>query len=161
MLKGSTLTSSVLASMGVFAISFIGIILVWLFVDRVGRKRLQAWGFLGLGVIFIFMGLIPRPSFPIFLGLFLLLSIVDQGPGQLTYVFPTEVFPTAVRASGHGFATASSRLGALLGILVLPIFVASVGLSAALIVFGVCDLLGWVITLWLAPEPKGQALLQN
>ncbi|MCY0879545.1 MAG: MFS transporter [Firmicutes bacterium] len=158
MLKGSTLTSSVLASTALQAISLVGIFVVWILVDKVGRRRIQSLGFLGLGLIFIVTGLISHPSFGLFLGLFLVLSIVDQGPGQLTYVYAGEVFPTSVRATGHGFATACSRVGALLGILVLPIFVAHVGLSTALILFGILDLIGMGVTLWLAPEPRGQQL---
>ncbi|MCI0183502.1 MFS transporter [Sulfoacidibacillus ferrooxidans] len=157
-IKGSTITSSVLASTALQAIGLVGIAIVWLLVDRWGRKRLQVWGFLGLGIIFIVTGLLHQPSFSLFLSLFLILSIVDQGPGQLTYVYAGEVFPTTVRATGHGVATASSRVGALLGILVLPIFMAHVGLSAALIVFGILDLIGMGLTLWLAPEPKGKDL---
>lgn len=123
-----------------------------------GTKTTASMGFLGLGIIFIVTGLLHQPSFSLFLSLFLILSIVDQGPGQLTYVYAGEVFPTTVRATGHGVATASSRVGALLGILVLPIFMAHVGLSAALIVFGILDLIGMGLTLWLAPEPKGKDL---
>ncbi|PSR35611.1 MAG: MFS transporter [Sulfobacillus thermosulfidooxidans] len=158
MLKGSTLTSSVLASAAMQAIGLVGIAVVWILVDHAGRKRLQSYGFLGLGLIFILTGLLHHPGFGLFLSLFLVLSVVDQGPGQLTYVYAGEVFPTSVRATGHGFATASSRVGALIGILVLPLFIAHVGLSTGLIVFGILDLIGMVLTLWLAPEPKGQEL---
>lgn len=158
MLKGSTLTSSVLASAAMQTIGLVGIAVVWLMVDKVGRRRLQSFGFLGLGIVFIVTGLLNHPGFGLFLTLFLILSLVDQGPGQLTYVYAGEVFPTSVRATGHGFATASSRVGALIGILVLPLFIAHVGLSTGLIVFGILDLIGMALTLWLAPEPKGQEL---
>ncbi|MDA8195102.1 MAG: MFS transporter [Thermaerobacter sp.] len=158
MLKGSTMTSSVVASMVIMAFALVGIAVVWLLVDRVGRKWLQSLGFLGLGVTFIITGLLHHPAFGLFLTMFIIVQLVDQGPGQLTYVYAGEVFPTSVRATGHGFATASSRVGALIGILVLPIFVAHVGLSAALVMFGVLDLVGMGLTLWLAPEPKGREL---
>ncbi len=161
LLKGSTLTSSVLASAAMQAIGLVGIFVVWSLVDKVGRKWIQSVGFLGLGLVFIVMGLLHHPGFGLFLGLFLILSLVDQGPGQLTYVYAGEVFPTSLRATGQGFATASSRVGALLGILVLPIFVASVGLSTALVVFGLLDLIGMGLTLWLAPEPRGQELMNG
>ncbi len=140
MLSGSTLTSSVLASTALQAIGLVGIFVVWLLVDKVRRKWLQSVGFLGLGLVFIITELLHHPAFALFLALFLILSLVDQGPGQLTYVYAGEVFPTSVRATGHGFATASSRVGALLGILVLPLFVAHIGLATALIVFGILDL---------------------
>ncbi|MHB1955329.1 MAG: MFS transporter, partial [Sulfobacillus sp.] len=102
MMAGSTLESSVLASGAIAAIAFVGIAIDWLIVDKIGRKIPQAVGFLGLGLIFIAMALI-KPAFAIFLLLFLIMYIFQQGPGQMTYVFPGEVFPTSVRATGHGF----------------------------------------------------------
>ena len=158
MLKGATMTSSVLASMTMQAFGLVGIALVWLLVDRIGRKWIQSVGFLMLGIVFIVTGLLKHPAFGLFLLLFILLSIVDQGPGQLTYVYAGEVFPTSVRATGHGFATAASRVGALLGISAVPLFISTVGLSPALVVFGIIDLLGFGLTVWLAPEPKGKSL---
>lgn len=157
MMAGSTLMSSVLASGAIAAIAFVGIAIDWLIVDKVGRKLPQAVGFLGLGVIFITMALI-KPAFALFLILFLVMYIFQQGPGQMTYVFPGEVFPTSVRATGHGFATSFSRLGGLLGVFVFPIMLAKYGLGAGLLLFGVCALAGFVLTVWLAPEPKGKKL---
>lgn len=161
LLKGATLASSVEASLALASFALVGLIVVFLIVDYVGRKWLQAIGFLGLGLVFIMMGILSHPAFGLFLGLFFVLTLADQGPGSLTYVYAGEVFPTSVRATGHGFATAVSRVGALLGIFVLPVLVASVGLSAGLILFGICDLLGFGLTVWLAPEPKGKALLNG
>jgi putative MFS transporter len=157
-LKGATLASSVEASLALASFALVGLIVVFLIVDRVGRKWLQAAGFLGLGLVFVTMGILVHPAFGLFLGLFFVLTLADQGPGSLTYVYAGEVFPTSVRATGHGFATAVSRVGALLGIFVLPVLMASLGLSAGLILFGVCDLIGFGLTVWLAPEPKGQPL---
>ncbi|MHB1952890.1 MAG: MFS transporter, partial [Sulfobacillus sp.] len=99
-----------------------------------------------------------KPAFAIFLLLFLIMYIFQQGPGQMTYVFPGEVFPTSVRATGHGFSTAFSRLGGLLGVFVFPIMLAKFGLSSGLLLFGVCALGGFILTVWLAPEPKGTPL---
>ncbi|MGW7522318.1 MFS transporter [Streptomyces sp. NPDC054783] len=38
----------------------------------------------------------------------------------LTAVYPLEVFPTSLRATGVGFATAMSRVGAAVGTFLLP-----------------------------------------
>lgn len=106
--------ASVTGPAGAAAMQGIGLVeifAVWSLVDKVGRKWIQSVGFLGLAPVFIIMGLLHHPG--LFLGLFLILSLVDQGPGQLTYVYAGEVFPTSLRATGQGFATASSRIGAL------------------------------------------------
>ncbi|MDY0394041.1 hypothetical protein RWE15_05565 [Virgibacillus halophilus] len=47
-----------------------------------------------------------------------------MGGGILNFVYPTELFPTSIRASAAGFATSVSRIGSILGTLVFPNFVA-------------------------------------
>lgn len=158
MLKGSTMTSAVAGSLIMQLFGLVGIAVVWLLVDKLGRKWIQTIGFLLVGLVFLVMGIVPKPTFIIFMILYILYIIVTQGPGQITYVYAGEVFPTSVRASGHGFATAMSRIGAALGIGVVPFFMAHVGLQAALITFGVVDLIGFGLTWVLAPETKGRAL---
>jgi len=157
-IKGSTLTGSVLVSGGVQFIGLIGIAITFLLVDRVGRKPIQVYGFGLLVVAFIVLGIVSNPSFLVLAIFFVVVVFSDQGPGITTYLFAGEIFPTSVRASGHGVATATSRIGAFLGIVALPVFVSSVGLRPALITFGVADLIGLLLTVWLAPEPKATEL---
>ncbi|WP_244151130.1 MFS transporter [Parageobacillus thermantarcticus] len=82
----------------------------------------------------------------------------NMGGGILNFVYPTELFPTGIRASASGLATSVSRIGSILGILVFPNLVAAWGNSAALWFFAAIGLLGLLISLWLAPETKGRKL---
>lgn len=156
-LKGSTLESSVLASAIISAVAFVGIILNLLLVDRIGRKPIQFVGLLGLGLMFLLMSVI-KPGFAIFVVLFMVMYIFLQGPAQMTYVYATEVFPTSIRATGQGFATAVSRIGGLLGIFAFPILLKDVGLSVGVRVLGTAVLLAAILTIWLAPETLNQSL---
>ena len=100
-----------------------------------------------------------KPSFVVFFPLFLVVfAFMEGGPGQTTYIYAGEVFPTQVRATGHGLATAVSRVGALLGVFVFPIMIASIGLRSGLLFFGICALLGFILTLWVGPETKNTRL---
>jgi putative MFS transporter len=73
-------------------------------------------------------------------------------------IYPEEVFPSSVRASGVGVATAASRAAAAFGTFLLPIVESALGTAAVLIGMGVVSLIGGV-TSWLwAPETNGQAL---
>lgn len=157
-LKGSTLQSTVIASGLTPLVSLVGIFLMWLLVDKVGRKSIQVVGFGFMGIVFIFMAFV-TPSFDVLLPLFLLLYIFMQGgPGQTTYIYPGEIFPTSVRATGHGLATAVSRIGGLLGTFVFPIMISAWGLHSGLLLFGGCAIAGAILTIWLAPESKGKEL---
>ena len=49
------------------------------------------------------------------------------GPGCGCYVIPAEVFPTSVRATAHGIASASGKLGAVVGTMAFPLIVAVAG----------------------------------
>lgn len=157
-LKGTTVQSSVIASAFLPFVSIIAIIIMCFIVDKIGRKVIQASGFLVMGLVFILMAF-SKPSFIVLFPLFLVVfAFMEGGPGQTTYIYAAEVFPTQIRATGHGFATAVSRLGALLGIFVFPIMIASIGLSSGLLLFGACALIGFVLTVWIAPETNNQRL---
>lgn len=81
-----------------------------------------------------------------------------MGPGILDFVYPTELFPTTVRAGATGLATAVSRVGAIFGITVFPVLTHSWGLSKALLLFELVGIIGFILSTWLAPETKGRVL---
>ena len=57
---------------------------------------------------------------------------MNAGPNATTFTLPPELFPTAVRASASGFAAATAKVGATLGIFVLPQVKAYFGVSGVL-----------------------------
>lgn len=158
-IRGGNEFLSVVVSLGVEVIGLIGISICFFLVDRIGRRTIQIWGFGALGLVFIILGIFPNGGFALFAIFFVLVNLFNQGPGITTYLFAGELFPTSVRSSGHAVATAASRVGAFLGIVALPLFVAGVGLGTALIAFGIADLLAMGLTIWLAPEMRGRKLL--
>lgn len=88
---------------------------------------------------------------------------VNAGPNPATYLHGAELFPSYMRGSGHGFAAASGKLGALTGLFVLPIL-QDVALSLALLVVAGVAVLGMITTivlnrmLALQSEPRIAAL---
>lgn len=161
-LKSFTVGSQALADLGAAAVSVIGLIgaligLRW--VDSWGRRPLMLLAFGGLSVALLVLTAFPTPALGVLVVLFGLAELfANMGPGVLDFVYPTELFPTGVRAGATGFATAVSRVGAILGIVVFPGLVKSWGLSAALSLFTVAGLLGLFISWRLAPETKGSSL---
>ena len=85
---------------------------------------------------------------------------MNAGPNATTYALPAEVFPSEVRAAGHGFAAGCAKLGAALGVFLFPILQGDIGNSALLyIVAGAC-IAGLIVTLIFKIEPKGRSLDQ-
>lgn len=72
--------------------------------------------------------------------------------------YPSELFPTSIRATATGFAAGVSRIGAFIGTFALPALLARFGVTA--IVAGACALsiAGLAVALRWAPETKGVAL---
>ena len=63
-----------------------------------------------------------------------------------------------MRAAGHGFAAASAKFGAALGVFLFPILLADLGAAALLLGIAGCCLLALAITALLRIEPKGRDL---
>ena len=84
--------------------------------------------------------------------------MVNFGPNATTYLLPVEVFPTRLRGTGHGFAAASGKLGAALGVFFLPAAAHLWGLTSTLIVIGILCSIGACITIVCRVETRGLPL---
>jgi len=130
-------------------------------VDRWGRRPLLITSFSGLSAALLVLALNSRPTFEFLVVLFsCAVLFANSGGGILNFVYPTELFPTHVRASASGLATSVSRIGSILGVLVFPNFVAWWGASAALWFFFGIAVLGLLISARLAPETRHMSLEQ-
>lgn len=148
-----------LGSMVVALLGVVGAVIGVLTVDRIGRRPLIIAAFSGLVVTLAILAMIPAP--PIMAVVVLLALAVlaaNAGPGILDFVYPTELFPTPLRASGTGLAAAVSRAGGVVGTLLFPALVTAWGLGNALWLFVGCGVLGVAICVTLAPETKGERL---
>ncbi|MFE5079043.1 MFS transporter [Streptomyces mirabilis] len=71
---------------------------------------------------------------------------------------PAEVFPSEMRAAGHGFATGCGKLGAALGTFLFPVLLARLGESLLLYGVAVTSALGFLVTYLFRIEPRGRSL---
>lgn len=112
----------------------LGAILGLLCIDRISRRAFLVGTFflsaLSLAVL-AYAGFGPLGTILAF-GLF---ACVLAAAVNLEFVYPPELFPTHLRASGIGLAVASSRFGSAFATFLLPIAVQSLGIQTAL---GIC-----------------------
>ncbi len=80
---------------------------------------------------------------------------INAGPNTTTWIVAAEVFPTRLRASGQGSATAFSRIGAASGAFFLPVIDAKAGLGAAFAVVAIASVIAAIITMMYLPETAG------
>jgi hypothetical protein len=74
-----------------------------------------------------------------------------------TFVLPSEVFPVSMRTTGHGIAAGVGKLGAFVGVFLVPQLQKHYGLRGLLTIAGVAAVLGFALTKIL-PEPAQRTL---
>ncbi len=143
-------------------LGFVGAIVL---VDRVGRVRLQLAGFAMMTAALCVLG--AAEGLPgggddhialVLLGFAIFNFFMNMGPNATTFALPAEIFPSEVRAAGHGFAAGMGKLGAALGVFLFPVLLADVGESALLFGVAVTSALAFVVTYLFRIEPRGRTL---
>jgi len=138
----------------------IGIVCAVLLADKVGRIWLQVLGFIGCALGLLIASLSVGASgglkiVLIFVGFMLFDFMTNLGPNAQTYLLAGEVFPTAVRGKGAGFAAAFAKIGAVATAFLFPILLATIGTRWLLYGLIVSSLLGAVVTWVYRIETNG------
>jgi len=155
------LTEALALQLIVFTVAAIpGYFLAVHFMDRIGHRRLQWIGFLGMGTAFLLIGVIPNLTTLVtpFLLLFgVSYFFAEFGPNTTTFVLAAEMYPTSARATGNGISAGVAKVGAFLGVYLFPIIKSHFGVSGSLkLAFGMA-VVGFALTL-LIPEPSQRSL---
>ncbi|OIK00512.1 MFS transporter [Streptomyces sp. MUSC 14] len=122
-----------------------------LVVDRIGRRRLLIPPFWITAAALAMVAVWPT-STPVIVGGFLFFIFLNAASSALTAVYPLEVFPTSLRSTGVGFASAMSRVGAAVGTFLLPMGLDRFGARFVLLVGAAVLALGGLVSHFLAPE---------
>lgn len=121
-----------------------------------------------IGFIFSFLGLLILSMsylFPslglIFTGFILFNFFINFGPGITTYLLPAKLYNPEFKATGHGLAAGTGKLGAFIGTVFLPMFQAQLGIHLTLAILASTLLLGGLLTRWLEQEENKLAKLPD
>jgi MFS family permease len=134
-----SITEAILAAKGSALITLlliIGILFAVALADKLGRIRLQIFGFIGCAVgLFIASFSIGASGSAkiaiIFTGFMLFNFMTNLGPNSQTYLLAGEVFPTEVRGMGAGFAAAFAKIGAVTTAFLFPVLSSTLSNHAA------------------------------
>ncbi|SEC01949.1 MFS transporter, putative metabolite transport protein [Pseudomonas saponiphila] len=127
---------------------------------KFSRRGFLINSFIILAVALLLLAVLPGSAAWLMVLLFGLFTLVLSAVSNLVGVFPAESFPTEVRASGIGLATAVSRLGSAISTFLLPVSVAGIGLSPTMGILAGILALGALISWAWAPETKSLTLSQ-
>ena len=122
-------------------------------VPRFGRIRMQAIGFASMAFGMALLVIAVRLSnstlhIPlVFAGFIVFNLLMNAGPNSTTFTLAPILFPIELRATASGFAAGVAKIGATLGVFVLPILKETFGVPVVLGMMAVVSFLGFVVTL--------------
>jgi MFS transporter, putative metabolite transport protein len=127
--------------------------------ERMGRRSLSLWCFSLMAVGLTLAAVAPGQPAAVLIG-FGAYAIFSGGPFILQWIYPNEIFPTDVRATAFGIATAVSRIGAASGTFLVPLSIDHWGIGTTLFIAVGLTLAGALITWAMAPETKDLSLAE-
>ena len=126
-----------------------GYICACIFIDSIGRWRLQIGGFIAMTVLYVVMAIAIRFNAPSSLNLVifgLTFFFTNFGPNTTTFIIPSEIYPHAVRATCHGLSAAWGKAGAITGAAGFPPCVAALGLDGVMYICAAIAASGFGVT---------------
>jgi MFS transporter, putative metabolite transport protein len=163
---GDLIMNDIIAAKGAALITtllIVGIIFAVMLTDIVGRIRLQVLGFIGCAAGLLLASISENftggtQTLLIFAGFMLFNFMTNLGPNAQTYLLAGEVFPTAIRGKGAGFAAAFAKIGAVLTAFLFPILLDTIGTQALLYGLIATSILGAIVTWMFRIETTGVKL---
>lgn len=147
-----------LGSMLIDVIFLVGCIPALRLVETIGRRPLIVWSFALMAIPLFVLGLAPAAPVAVIITCFCLYAFFSGGPNIMEWTYPSELFPTQVRATAVGITTAASRIGAAVGTFALPLALDHWGLGPTMITAAIVTAVGWLVCLLLAEETRGKPL---
>ena len=150
-----------------------GYICACIFIDSIGRWRLQAGGFIAMTLLYVIMAIAIKFNAPSSLNLVifgLTFFFTNFGPNTTTFIIPSEIYPHAVRATCHGLSAAWGKAGAITGAAGFPPCSSALGLDGVMYICAAIAASGFGVTWGLldkklvdaaANRPQENKYLQN
>jgi putative MFS transporter len=157
-LQLSDTRASTIAANGVAAV---GAVVGMLTIERMGRRKQLIGPFWIMAVALLVVGVWTEAPAAVIVVCFALFSFFNALSGNLTAVYPIELFPTDVRSSGVGVGSAFSRIGAAVGTFLLPVGISTIGIGGSMLIGAALCAIGAVVSQVLAPETTGMTLTRT
>jgi MFS transporter, putative metabolite transport protein len=144
------------------AIAFLGALAGMVVIERVGRRRrLLLTSFWVMVATTLVIGVWAAGPVPVLLGCLVGFAFFNAISGDLTGVYPAEIFPSELRGSGVGFSAAVSRIGAAGGTFLLPVGIDAFGIGVSMLIAAAVCAVGLAVTYLWAPETTDLSLTQS
>jgi MFS family permease len=133
-------------------------------IDRIGRKQLQTWGFIGaaamLGLFaYLHDEVMAAPAIGMLLfGLYSLL--ITAGPSSVAGagILGVELSPTRIRTIGQSITVVGGRIGASIAAFLFPLLFGVLGETGVIYLLAAVSIVGAVCTMLVIPETAQRSL---
>lgn len=143
------------ATLFVNGIAAVGSVAGFLLIRRLGSRQMLIGPFWVMAVSLLVLGVWNGAPVVVVVLAFSAFAFTNAVSGNMTAVYAPEVFPTDVRTSGVGVASAASRVGAAAGTWLLPLGLDTIGVGACLLIGGAVCAVGAVVSHLMAPRTDG------
>jgi putative MFS transporter len=154
-------TDPKLSIIGSNTVAFLGALAGMLVIEKVGRRPLLLTSFYVMVFTLALIGAWGGAPSAILVLCFVLFAFFNAISGDLTGVYPPEIFPSELRSTGVGFAAAMSRIGAAGGTFLLPLGVSEFGIGTSVLIGAAICLVGLIVTHLWAPETTSLSLTKS
>jgi putative MFS transporter len=149
------------ATISANGVAALGALAGTLVVERTGRRPLLIWSFWVMTITLAVIGGWTGAPGMIVVLCFAFFSFFNAISGDLCGVYPSELFPSELRASGIGVAAAFSRIGAAGGTFLLPLGITHIGIGPSVLIGAAVCAIGLIVTYVWAPETTGISLTKT
>lgn len=135
-----------------------GFVIGLLIVRRLNHGKMMTAGFfisaIGMGIL-LWAYHSHLPVWVTIVAFMIFELALNAGPHLVTFIIPSQIYPVADRGAGTGIAASCGKIGALLGVFVMPVLLSTGGITLVLWVCIGVMLLGGLISLVLTPVVLG------
>ncbi|MDR7002109.1 MFS transporter [Neobacillus niacini] len=141
----------------------VGLVPFLYLVEKWGRRPTLIWPFFISSISLFILGAFSgsNMSFIFILVLFIIYGIFNNAMGMHEWIYPNELFPTHIRGTAVGFSTGVSRAASSVGTFLFPVILTNYGLSVTLYICGALFFIGFLLSLFMAPETKNMSLIES
>ncbi|CAI4228458.1 unnamed protein product [Auanema sp. JU1783] len=138
------------------------LVVVYLLIDRLGRRILLSGGFFIAGTVLIINYLLGDISTPF---LAIMQMMISKGAITATYAslytYSPELFPTIIRNTAMGCCSTIARIGAIAASFIAMWIVERYGKVYMIVPFGTLSIIAGLLTVTLLPETMGKPLPES
>lgn len=118
-------------------------------LHKVNSVRLMGWGFVLCAISLAALWAGHECGWPVwvsFLAFVVFEVALNAGPHLITFIIPSKIYPVAERGAGMGIAAMLGKVGAILGVFLMPVLLHLGGIRAVLVVSIAVQLAGAAVT---------------